>query len=454
MRAQSTGDNEDMAQAERLTRHGFGDSGDGFGVWSSRGPRPKMEDMHTAHTNLALATGVEAGEWDGQTLSFFAVYDGHAGIGAAEFAHRTMPRLLSRSKVLLSDPVRAMEEAFQDCDEEFSNKFPAGVRVDGSGTCALSVLVFHEHRRLVVCNLGDCRAVLSCRGVGRQISVEHRPNMVEERERIVAAGGWIQVEHEMVIPRVEQFDLSDQFVLDRLMEMRRESEAELKALADEAPHHRLGYLHATTAPAPTSVAPSETVTPADATPADATPAERHRLLLSAIMRRSVIYRVCGDLGVTRAIGDLELKAPRVATYPFAWPKDHHSRRVEQDLVLARPDAAEIALEDGHDFVILACDGLWEVLRSEQAVELAHKWLYESLLSPQQVARNLVQLAFKLGSSDNVTVMIVMLPTANHYNRGDVGARGSSGSGSGGGDSGSGPERGAGEGAGGGGASAR
>ena len=47
------------------------------------------------------------------------------------------------------------------------------------------------------------------------------------------------------------------------------------------------------------------------------------------------------------------------TYDWFWPKDH-PKTFSGELVLATPDVYEVPLEAEDEFVLLACDGLWEV----------------------------------------------------------------------------------------------
>ena len=41
-------------------------------------------------------------------------------------------------------------------------------------------------------NAGDSRAVASVNGVSIPLSYDHKPMLKEERERILAAGGWVE----------------------------------------------------------------------------------------------------------------------------------------------------------------------------------------------------------------------------------------------------------------------
>lgn len=78
---------------------------------------------------------------------------------------------------------------------------------------------------------------------------------------------------------------------------------------------------------------------------------------------------------------------------------------------------ELSAED--EFIILACDGLWDVVTSQRAVELARSQLRVSN-SPESAAQSLIQHAMERHASDNVTVLIVGLssrpPPTRSFNR--------------------------------------
>nr|KJB29101.1 hypothetical protein B456_005G084400 [Gossypium raimondii] len=90
------------------------------------------------------------------------------------------------------------------------------------------------------------------------------------------------------------------------------------------------------------------------------------------------WRVGGILAVSRAFGDKLLK-------PY---------------VVAEPEIQEEEI-DGVDFIIIASDGLWNVLSNEDAVALV-----QHITDAEAAARKLIKEAYARGSSDNITCVVV------------------------------------------------
>lgn len=65
-------------------------------------------------------------------------------------------------------------------------------------------------------------------------------------------------------------------------------------------------------------------------------------------------RVNGSLNLSRALGDMEYKRSR-------------NLPPEQQMVTAMPDIKVIDLQKGDDFLILACDGIWDVLDHQEVL---------------------------------------------------------------------------------------
>eukprot|EP01090_Pellita_catalonica_P017942 TRINITY_DN5590_c0_g1_i1.p1 TRINITY_DN5590_c0_g1~~TRINITY_DN5590_c0_g1_i1.p1 ORF type:complete len:368 (+),score=66.55 TRINITY_DN5590_c0_g1_i1:88-1191(+) len=92
-------------------------------------------------------------------------------------------------------------------------------------------------------------------------------------------------------------------------------------------------------------------------------------------------RVNGQLAVSRAIGDFYLD-------PFVTPEPH---------------ITEIDLSNDDEFLILACDGVWDVISDQRACEIV-----AGETDPSVMARKLRDYAYLCGSDDNISVICVML----------------------------------------------
>lgn len=126
-------------------------------------------------------------------------------------------------------------------------------------------------------------------------------------------------------------------------------------------------------------------------------------------------RVCGVLAVSRAFGDMEFKGQaglklllqKGIDFELWDQKFADSRHFTGNPVTAQPDVTELALHDSDEFVVVASDGLWDVMDSQEVVKLARRDLQRGL-EPQEVASKLTTLAVKRGSQDNIGVVLIDL----------------------------------------------
>lgn len=157
------------------------------------------------------------------------------------------------------------------------------------------LIVVSDCRLLVVANAGDCRAVLCRRGKSIEMSRDHKPLCIRERNRIEASGG---------------------YVCD-------------------------GYLN-------------------------------------------------GQLNVARALGDWHMEGMKVrGGGPLS----------------GEPELMTTKLTDEDEFLIMGCDGIWDVFRSQNAVDFARRRLQEHN-DPSQCSKDLVDEALKRKSGDNLAVVVV------------------------------------------------
>jgi len=99
------------------------------------------------------------------------------------------------------------------------------------------------------------------------------------------------------------------------------------------------------------------------------------------------------LAVSRAFGDLLLKEPERYGCSGVAPGG---------LVIAEPELRTAELDPAADrFLILACDGIWDVLRDEDAVAVC-----AGQAGAELAAHSLVRHAFAAGSGDNLTALVV------------------------------------------------
>ncbi|KAH6790922.1 Protein phosphatase 2C family protein [Perilla frutescens var. frutescens] len=129
-------------------------------------------------------------------------------------------------------------------------------------------------------------------------------------------------------------------------------------------------------------------------------AERDRILKAGGFIHA--GRVNGSLNLSRAIGDMEFKQNKFLP-------------AEKQIVTADPDVNTVELSDDDEFVVLACDGIWDCMSSQQLVEFIHEQLrHESKLSlvcEKVLHRCLAPIAGGEGC-DNMTMILVQFKKPN------------------------------------------
>ena len=126
-------------------------------------------------------------------------------------------------------------------------------------------------------------------------------------------------------------------------------------------------------------------------------------------------RVMGELAITRAFGDksfkmgikamLEEEAEELA----GGSANDEAKDLTAPLVSAEPEIASMILSHNDEFLLLACDGLFDVFRSQDAIALARQELIAHRGEPAEVARILSDQAIRVRRSrDNVSILIIVL----------------------------------------------
>ncbi|XP_010941495.1 probable protein phosphatase 2C 47 [Elaeis guineensis] len=97
----------------------------------------------------------------------------------------------------------------------------------------------------------------------------------------------------------------------------------------------------------------------------------------------------GVLSVTRALGDWDMKFPCGSCSPL----------------ISEPEFRQTILSEEDEFLIMGCDGIWDVMSSQHAVSIVRRGLRRHD-NPEQCARDLVMEALQLKAIDNLTVIVV------------------------------------------------
>lgn len=276
-------------------------------------------------------------------VSYFGVFDGHAGDSCSSFLQKNLLNYIITHKSFLVNPKEAIKAAFERAETEFFNmsidKSSGTFKItDDSGSCACIALFVDN--LCFIANVGDSRAIASYDGGKkvRQITVDHKPNNPEERKRIVSKGGKVIKDEEKV--KVEEVNTGFS-----------------KVTVEEA----------------SSSSDEEVIE---------------------------VYRVePGKLAVSRSIGDLSCKHTETGGLP--------------GVVICTPDIFQIDILSNCDFLLLGCDGIFDVLDSESAIEAA--WYAEHFCKAINgdinvkcsiFVNNVLKCAMEEESVDNLSCIII------------------------------------------------
>jgi len=248
-------------------------------------------------------------------MSYFAIFDGHAGSRAAEFAGERLCELLAADRnALLSEPCEALRKALVQTEEEWLQMARNHEMMDG--TTAAVALVDRVGHRCIVANVGDSEIVWGSSDESGRTNVKvltevhHLKRSASEVERVTSVGGRIwkgRLGHPKISPQVL------------------------------------------------------------------------------------------SLSVSRAIGDLFFKDDKFT--------DGYKSGLTAEAYIATVD---ICSEDAqNEFLVIGCDGLWDTVKYAEAADFVLEKL-RAREDPQSISEGLVRRAREAGSSDNITVMVVVL----------------------------------------------
>lgn len=100
----------------------------------------------------------------------------------------------------------------------------------------------------------------------------------------------------------------------------------------------------------------------------------------------VLNRVSGILAVTRSLGDLKMK----------------------EYVIGDPYCESVELEPTDQFLVVACDGLWDVANDQEVCNALLEPVEGDAPTAQALANGLLIKALKQGTTDNVSIVVIKL----------------------------------------------
>lgn len=108
------------------------------------------------------------------------------------------------------------------------------------------------------------------------------------------------------------------------------------------------------------------------------------------------YRVNGNLAMSRSIGD------------FCFKSNAQLPATEQ-MVTCTPDVLTEVITDDTEFLLIASDGIWSILSSQDAVNFVHEKLASGTTDLRTICEELLNRCYR--SRDNVTVILVQFKPA-------------------------------------------
>ncbi|MFT7803454.1 protein phosphatase 1A-like [Arapaima gigas] len=110
-----------------------------------------------------------------------------------------------------------------------------------------------------------------------------------------------------------------------------------------------------------------------------------------------LQRINGSLAVSRALGDFDFKE-------VEW------RTQTEQLVSPEPEVCGLERSPSDEFLVVACDGVWDALNNEELCAFVHSRLRVTN-DLREVCAQVIDLCLYKGSLDNISIIIICFPGA-------------------------------------------
>eukprot|EP00944_MAST-04C_sp_MAST-4C-sp1_P003960 g3960.t1 len=333
----------DRPNTEKETESG-GNAYFRHGASAMQGWRKKMEDAHIAEPDLDVHGN--------QNISLYAVFDGHGGPEVAQFAKVKMPNIIkNNTSFKQGDYKKTLCEAFHAIDELLEQ--PEHQLAIGMTPNNQSYSKNNNNR-----TQDDSGAPRSTASTGQDAEARRvMQQMMVMRRALqggrVTAGGGAQGDKKVCMLDEHPVRCGCTAVVALIV-----GNTIYVANAGDS----RGVLCRKGAAVPLSF---------DHKPNDKEETERIVGAGGFITSANGHFRVNGNLNLSRSLGDLKYKQNK------ALPP-------EKQMITAQPDLLTETLLPGDEFIIIACDGVWDVMSNQQAVDFVRARLKQGK-SPGQIA---------------------------------------------------------------------
>lgn len=123
------------------------------------------------------------------------VFDGHGLFGhdISNFVHSTLPSILLSHPDLKLNPINAIKSSFLECQNQLLLN---SEQIDCTASGCTATLVCILNKKLFIAHVGDSRAIIAqeinSKIVAKNLTEDHRPDLLKESERIRDCGGEIR----------------------------------------------------------------------------------------------------------------------------------------------------------------------------------------------------------------------------------------------------------------------
>ena len=153
--------------------------------------RDYNEDRVSIVINMSKPANSHIEDSDWPKISYFGVFDGHAGYKCADYLKDNLLKKISNNIFFPTDIKNAIKFGFQSVEKEFLENYAIKNKkvIERSGSCALILLSIND--KVYVANVGDSRCILSCKNgkILKDVTRDHKPNYPYEKERILKYNG-------------------------------------------------------------------------------------------------------------------------------------------------------------------------------------------------------------------------------------------------------------------------